>query len=190
MIDLHQISQLIVPVARAAEEAGAEGGSAVSVLGLNAKIFIAQLVNFSVILFVLWKWVFTPVAKRLQDRTEKIEKSLNDVDRINKEKQDFERWKNEEMSKARKESGAVITQSQSEALKIKEQIANETKQQQAQLVEQAKQQIQQEKTQALQSAKAELADIVTQAAEKILREKLTTDKDQKLIKDSLTNLTK
>jgi len=181
------ISTLLVPIAHAAD-AASSSGNPVAVLGLNVQLFIAQLINFGVILFILWKWVFTPVAKKLQERSDKIQKSMNDSERIAKEKQEFEIWKNKEMGETRKQAGEIITQSQLEAGKLKNQLLAETKTQQVQLVEQAKQQILQEKDMALQSAKSELADIVTEAAEKILRHKLDSAKDKELIKESLANV--
>lgn len=180
------ISELLIPIAHA-QEAAANTGVA-GTLGLNVKIFLAQLVNFVIILFVLWKWVFTPVAKKLQERTDKIEKSLNDADRIAKEKQEFQTWREQEMTQARKQASEIITSSQTEAQKLKDQMLSETKAGQAQLVEQAKQQITQEKQKALQEAKGEIADLVTGAAEKILKEKLTSEKDQKFIKETLHSI--
>jgi F-type H+-transporting ATPase subunit b len=180
--------QIFIHVAKAAEEAATESSSPIGTLGINLKLFIAQLINFGVILFVLWKWVFTPVAKKLQERTDKIEKSLNDADRISKEKQEFEAWRNSEIAAARKEASEVINASQTEAGKVKDQILNEAKAQQNQIVENAKIQIQQEKTKALVDAKSEIADLVTNAAEKILKSKLDSGKDKEFIMDALKNI--
>lgn len=187
MIDLQSI---FITVAHAAETATTteSSGGVIGTLGINGQLFIAQLINFAIILFVLWKWVLTPVAKKLQERTEKIEKSLNDADRIENEKHTFEQWRQEEMSKTRKEASGIITTAQTEAGKAKEQIIQQTKEEQSKLVEQARVQIEQEKNQALSSAKAELADLVTTATEKILRRKLDDKKDAELVKESISEL--
>jgi F-type H+-transporting ATPase subunit b len=180
-----------IHIAKAAAEtavAGESSGGVIDSLGLNWKLFIAQLINFSVILFVLWKWVFTPVAKKLTERTEKIEKSLFDADQIAKEKQEFETWKNAEISKTRAEAMGIITQGQSEAVKVKDDILSQAKTEQQKLVEQAKNQILAEKSKSLSEAKTELADLITSATEKILREKLDEKKDKELIRESLKNI--
>src|SRR5574340_228833 len=102
-MDLYHLSQFLIPVAYAAEEAASEASNQglAGTLGINWKLFIAQLVNFGIILAVLWKWVFIPVAKNLAARTEKIEKSLNDADRIAREKEEFAKWREAEMTKVR-----------------------------------------------------------------------------------------
>lgn len=180
---------ILIPVAQAAEAASSENsGGAIGTLGLNLTYFIGQLITFGIVLLVLWKWVFTPVAKKLTERTEKIEKAMNDADTITKEKQDFEKWKNQQMSNARKEASSIVTAAQTDATKVKDQILLTAKQEQEKVVAQAKTQIEQEKNQQLQSAKSELADLITNATEKILRQKLNEKKDQELVKEMLRSI--
>jgi F-type H+-transporting ATPase subunit b len=208
-MDLHhlftQIFQSIIHVAQAAAaaapeaathaaevvaeggtaEAAAEGGGVAGTLGINWKLFLAQFINFAVILGVLWKFVFNPVAKKLGERTDKIEKSLKDAQNIEVQKQQFEAWKNQEMAKVRQQASEVLTAAQNDAGKLKSQNLEQTRQEQQKLVEQAKQQIVSEKERAVNSAKTELAGLVTQAAEKILRKKIDEKTDKELIKQSL-----
>jgi F-type H+-transporting ATPase subunit b len=179
-----------IHIAQAAEEVAHEAASTgvAGTLGLNLTYFIGQLITFSIVLFVLWKWVFTPVAQKLTERTEKIEKAMSDASSIAREKQEFEAWRNEQMSGARKEAAAIVTEAQKEANHAKDQTLLITKKDQEKIVAQAKAQIEQEKNQALQSAKSELADLVTNATEKILRHKLDAHKDQELVKETLKNI--
>ncbi len=183
MIDLNQISQLIIPVAHAQEAAASSGG--IAVLGLNVKFFIAQLINFGILLLIFWKWILPGVTKAMQARTERIEKSLTDADRIEKEKKEFDIWRQAEMGKARTEASSIVTAAQTEAGNAKQAILDQTKQDQQKLVDQAKTQIESEKNKALQDAKGELADLVINATEKILRKKLDSKVDQEYIKESL-----
>jgi F-type H+-transporting ATPase subunit b len=182
MIDFHQLSQLIIPVAHAAEETAPTGIASLGFHGIN---FLGQLVNFLILLFIFWKFILPGVTKGLKERTDRIEKSLFDADRIEKEKKEFETWKNSEMTKARTEASSIVTSAQTEAGKAKQAILDQTKLDQQKLVDQAKLQIESEKNKALQDAKGELADLVTNATEKILRHKLDAKTDQALIKESL-----
>lgn len=183
MID---ISQLIIPVAHAQEAAAPAGG--IATLGLNVKFFIAQLINFGILLLIFWKWILPNVTKALQDRTQRIHRSLLEAERIDKDKKNFEVWKNEQIINARHEANTIVTKAQADTTKIREEALRKTTEDQQKLVEQAKKQIQDEKAQALQSAKGELADLVTNATEKIIRHKLTKEKDEELIKDMLKSL--
>lgn len=179
-----------IEIARAASEtaAGENSGGVLGTLGINWKLFVAQLVNFGIILFVLWRWVFKPVASSLQSRTERIENSLKDADRIEKEKQEFAKWRENEMSNARKQASELITQAKVEAGKTRDELLSKTKQEQEKLVEQAKTQITSEKQKALTEAKSEIADLVVTASEKILRKKLDPKNDLQLIKETLDSV--
>ncbi len=183
---LHYLAQFIIPIARAQETAAS--GNPAAALGVDWRLFVAQLINFGILLFVLWKWAFVPIAKKLEERTAKIEKSLHDADRIEKEKREFENWRQAEIIKTRQEASAVVTAAQSEAQKAKQQIAAETKAEQEKIVAQAKQQIDSEKNRSIAEAKSEIANLVTAAAEKILRKKLDAKADQELIKESLKSI--
>jgi F-type H+-transporting ATPase subunit b len=175
-------------IATAHAQKAAASASPTAAFNLNAQLFLAQLINFAIVLFILWKWVFTPVAKKLQERTDRIEKAMADANSTEKEKQEFAVWKQQEMSKARQEASSIVTAAQSDANKAKDDILHQTKDEQQKLIDQAKKQIEQEKNSQLQSAKAELADLITNATEKILRQKLDPKKDGELIKESLTNI--
>ncbi|MDR3642951.1 MAG: F0F1 ATP synthase subunit B [Candidatus Doudnabacteria bacterium] len=178
---------LLIPIAHAQEAATASSGGIAS-LGLNVKFFIAQLINFAILLLIFWKWILPNVTKALQARTERIEKSLMDADRIEKEKREFETWQKNEMTKARQEASAIVTSAQTEAGKAKQAILDQTKLDQQKLIDQAKSQIESEKNRSISEAKGELANLITSATEKILRQKLDKNSDQELIKESLSNI--
>ena len=48
--------------------------------GLEARLFLFQLVNFLIIVFVLKKFLFAPLKKMLDERKRKIEQSLQDAE--------------------------------------------------------------------------------------------------------------
>ncbi len=176
---------LFIHIAQAAENAAPANQSVIGLFGLNGKLFIAQLVNFGIVFFVLWKWVFKPVAAGLAKRTEKIEQSLAEAQKITDDKLTFETWKQGEISTVRTEAAAIITQAKQEAEAVKLSIADKTKQEQERIINQAKTQIEQEKQNALQEIKSEVADMVVKATETIIGEKLDPKKDEALIKQAL-----
>ena len=67
------MSQEIEFISEANKAVEATGG--LGTLGINGKIFLAQLVNFVLVLIVLWRWAFTPIVKILDKRRDQIAKS-------------------------------------------------------------------------------------------------------------------
>lgn len=175
---------LLIPTAHAAEEAASDQ-SVAGMFGLNLKLFIAQLINFGIVLFVLWKWVFKPVSKALTERTNKIEKSLQEAKQISEEKQTFDTWKNAEMGKVRIEAAQIMTQAKSEAESMRQKLIEQTKQEQGKIILQTQAKLEEEKQKAVAEVKLQIADMVVGATEKILRQKLDEKKDKELIKQAL-----
>lgn len=167
------------------EEHATEEVGIVGMFGINWKLFLAQLINFAIVLFVLWKWVFKPVTKGLSDRTEKIEESLKEAEKIANDRSDFDSWKQGEISTVRTEATAIIAQAKETAESLKADTLKATTDEQNNLIEQAKKRLEQEKAAMMESAKSELADIVVQATSTILKAKIDPVKDKQLIDDAL-----
>lgn len=184
-------TNFLIHVAHAAEAASEASESGVAaVLGLNLKLFIAQLLNFGIVLFVLWKWVFTPVTKALTARTKKIEESLSNAEKIEQDRVEFSVWKDKEIQTARLEAGEIIKKAKTESESLKEKGLQETKQAQSDIIEKTKIQLEAETKQAVNSAKSQLAELITTATEKILSEKIDSKKDKELIHNAVEQLTK
>ncbi len=167
------------------EHAEEEDTGVVGLFGLDWKLFLAQLINFGIVLFVLWKWVFKPVTSGMEARTKKIEDSLLDADKIQKEKILFEEWKAAEMGKARKEATEIISEAKTTAERTKDQIVEQTKLEQQGVLERTQAQLAKERELVVSQAKEQLADLVVGATERLLKSKLNAKTDQKLISDAL-----
>ena len=128
-----------IHIVHAASEAATEAKTGVlGTLGINWKPFLAQLVNFGVVLFVLNKYVFTPIGNKLEERRQRIEKALKDSEDIEKEKHEFEEWKAGAIAEANKKAAEIVAQAQNQASKENTEAVQKTKQEQESVVSQAK----------------------------------------------------
>ena len=157
-------------------------------LGINWKLFIAQLVNFGIVLFIFWKWIVKPLGTTLTKRQERIESGLKNADLMEQEKKNFDVWRQEEMKKARVEAENLIKTTTDTATKMKQEIIAEAHSQSSKIMEQAKASIEAEKIQTLKEVKQEVATLVVTASEKILKTKLDSKKDQELITESIRSI--
>ena len=157
-------------------------------LGINWKLFLAQLINFGIVLFIFWRWVVTPLGKTLTDRQNRIEQGLKNADQTEEAKKKFEEWKAAEMKKVRTEADHILRTTTDTANKIKQDTIVEAHSQANKILEQAKASIESEKVQVMKEAKQELANLVVMASEKILRHKLDPRKDHELINESMKGM--
>lgn len=82
-------------------------GEALHNLGIEGTALIAQIVNFGILLFVLWKFLYTPILKVLDERSAKIAQSQKDAEKIEKA-----------LAKSEKEQEAIILTAKQEADQI------------------------------------------------------------------------
>jgi F-type H+-transporting ATPase subunit b len=180
-------AEAVTEVTSHAAEAEAQT-SLLGTLGINWKSFLAQLVNFSIVLFIFWKWVVKPLGSTLTKRTEKIEQGLKNAEHMEVEKKKFEEWKQAEMKKVRNEADHILRTTTDTANKIKQDTIVDAQNQAAKVLAQAKASIESEKVSMMSEVKQDIATLVVAASEKILRGKLDDKKDKELITESMKGM--
>lgn len=188
---VQQNSSALGEVAKEAVEAAPEVKEGLlGTLGINWKLFISQLVNFGIVLFVFWKWVVKPLGDTLTKRQQKIEEGLKTAELTQTEKENFNLWKTEEMKKTRAEADKVMRQASDSANKIKQETIVETQAQTDKMLSQTRAMVELEKKQLLIDVKKEVAELVIAATENILKSKLDSHKDHALILESIQDADK
>ncbi|MBI2607669.1 MAG: F0F1 ATP synthase subunit B [Candidatus Doudnabacteria bacterium] len=184
-MDLSSIILAATEVAQETTHAEEASGGVLGTLGINWKLFLAQLINFGIVLFVFWKWIVKPLGQTLTERQERIESGLKKAEKAEEDRKKFDAWKMEELKKARVTADEVLRQATDTANKIKQETIFEAQKQSEKILEQAKSTIAAEKDQMVKEVKQEVATLVVAASEKILNSKLDPVKDHALIKESI-----
>ncbi|HRZ95161.1 MAG TPA: F0F1 ATP synthase subunit B [Candidatus Moranbacteria bacterium] len=152
---------------------------------IETNLLLAQFVNFAIVLFVLWKFAYKPILKTLNDRTKKIEKGVKDAETASKKLSEMTEKEKEVLVKARKEAQEIIKKSENEAKKNADGIVAQAKQQNEKMIADAKKMIDQEKEKMLGEVKSEIAGLVVSATEKVIHEKMDSQKDKELIEKAI-----
>ncbi|MDP1620248.1 MAG: F0F1 ATP synthase subunit B [Candidatus Moranbacteria bacterium] len=154
-------------------------------LGIDGRLLLAQLINFVILLAVLYKFAYGPVLKILEERTKKIENGLKDAEESHKKLAEISEKEAAVLVEARKNAQQIIKKSEEAAVKNAEEIIVLAKDQSIKMLEQAKKQIEQEKEKILAEVKTEVAELIMVATGKIIDEKLDSEKDRDLINRSI-----
>ena len=168
---------------QAAGIAGALGS-----LGVDGKLFLAQLLNFGVVLLVMWKWVYTPLLKVMDERSKKIEQGLKDATDAAALRRSADEERDTIVLAARADAKRIVEEAAANADTERVAATARTKTEVERIVTQGKERLAMEKETLMASVRAEAADLVTAVAEKVLREKLDAAADKKLIKDALKDI--
>jgi len=156
--------------------------SLISTFHLDLKLFIAQLVNFSVVFAVLYFFAFKPLVKVMAERSEKIAKSLQDADEIEKRLSATEVEHTDIISAAKKQANLIVEEADKRGEERRGELINKAKEDIGQVINAERAKMDRDKAETLKEIKAEISDLVVLTVEKLLNEKMTSDKDQELIK--------
>jgi len=154
-------------------------------LGIDWKLLIAQIVNFLVLLFVLWKFAYGPIVAMLEKRQKKIEKGLKDAEEAHKKLEESAELQKDILKKARIEAKDIVEKAYMQAEKSKSELAAEAKVQAEKIIVSAKAEIEQEKQKTIAEIKSEIGGLVVAATEKIVGEKIDEKKDKELIEEAI-----
>jgi F-type H+-transporting ATPase subunit b len=159
--------------------------SLVSSFHIDIKLLLAQVINFAIVFAVLYFFVLKPLTKVMKDRTDKIEKSLNEAKEIETKLAQTEDDYMKEITKAKKEAGVILEQAKKTAEENKNATIARAKEEVGQIINQEKQKIQTEKAETLREIKKDVANLVEAALVKLIEEKLNDKKDMEIIRKTL-----
>ena len=156
---------------------------ALSNLGIDWKLFLAQAVNFLILLFILRRYAYQPMLDFLKKRTARIEQGLKDAEAATVRLGEMEAKEKAVLTEARAEARNIIVSAEESARKRDSEREKETKAKVERLLEEATVKIHEEKNTVMTEAKKEIGELIILSVEKILREKIDATKDENLIKE-------
>ena len=96
-------------------------GETLQQLGIQWPKLIAQVVNFAIVLFILWKFAYKPVLNMLEQRRQKIADGMANADKIKAELAATEANRRAILDKANADSNKFIEEARIAAAKVLEQ---------------------------------------------------------------------
>ena len=146
-----------------------------------------MLLMFIIVLVILKKFAWKPILNALEKREKSIEDALLSADRARAEMEKLKADNELVMAEARKERDMMLK----ETKQLSENILNEAKgkagDEAKRIIESAREQIINEKSAAISEIRNQVAELSVDIAEKILREKLKSDKEQHDLLEKLLN---
>lgn len=140
---------------------------------------------FLIVLAILWKWGFPTITKMVRDRQAYINDSLQKAHEANEKLANIQKEGESILQEAREKQAAVLKEATATRDAIVAKAADQAKEKGAQLLSDAKAEIEQEKQQAIREIRAQVAELSVKIAEKIVREKLSSDDKQMELIDKL-----
>ena len=147
-------------------------------------IFWTSLV-FIILLFLLGKFAWKPILKSVKERETKIETALEASEKAREEMAALKSQNEDLRKEALVERDSLLKEAREIKDKIVAEAKNTAKEEGERIVESAREVIINEKMAAVTEIKNQVAALSIEIAEKIVKEKLSTDEKQKTLVDGL-----
>ncbi|MAO88954.1 MAG: ATP synthase F0 subunit B [Dehalococcoidia bacterium] len=150
-------------------------------LGINLPGLVTQLVSFLILFAVLWMVLYKPISKAMGDRSKKIQDSLEAADKAQEEANSSREAMEKQISDSRVEGQKMIANAKDIADRFKEEELVKARDEIKAEKKRAEADIQRERDAAIEGLRREFASIVVDAAEKIVEKSLDQSKHKDLI---------
>lgn len=152
--------------------------------GIQWYALLAQAINFTILLFVLARYVYRPVINLIDARRTAIAESMKQVEEIERKKELVDRERAAILRKADEEGGALLARAKTEAEVIRTEIETAAKAHAGQIVAKGMEQLEIERARLVKEVQDKLAHAIVKSAEKILRREFSKE-DQTSFEDEL-----
>ena len=167
-----------------AEAAQSEG--LFSVLGIDARTLLLNLIAFVILLWVLKKFVFPPLVKAIDSREQAIAASVAAASEAEAKAEQAQAEISKLLADARAEATDIVGFATTEAATMVKDAEDKAKVRAEQIVSDARAQLDADILKARKTLKADAVALVAAATEKVVGEKLDASKDEARIKQALS----
>jgi F-type H+-transporting ATPase subunit b len=159
--------------------------SLVSTFHLDIKLLLAQMVNFAIVVGVLYWFAFKPLLKTMGERSSKIEQGLKEAEEIASRLNETKAEQAEILKQAKIDASVLLEEARTLAEDKKSQMVGKAKEEIGKLIMEEKAKIQEAKDKTLAEIKTEVTDLVIMVVQKVLKEKVNTKTDNEIIAKAL-----
>jgi F-type H+-transporting ATPase subunit b len=153
-------------------------------LGIDWRALIMQLISFSIVFFVLWRFAYGPIFKMLQARREKIAESLANAEKIKADVAKTEIERQKILADAGDKANKLIDEARQAAARVRETETQKAISTAEQIIVKAREAAVQERAQMLASLKREVGRLVVQTTSTVTGKILTADDQKRLAEET------
>lgn len=157
-------------------------------IDINFPILLAQIVTFLMAVAVLWKLAWGPLCNLLKERSDTIKNGLISVEQAKEGARKLEEEYRVRLAQIQGRATELIEQARSSAAKEKEEIIRLAGQEAERLIEKTRLQLAEDKERMLKELRAEVSGLSVAIAEKLLKDCMNKDIQDKLFSDALRQI--
>lgn len=157
-------------------------------LGVELPLLLTQIVNFTIVLILLTKFLYKPILKKLNERKALIEEGLAWTEKAKIEQEKLEKKKLELMKEAREETRVILENARKDAKQLREDILASGKKELAQLRIKQEKEMETKLSHEKNMLRDGTVDIAYEMLKKVLGEIMTSENQHKFILKQLKKI--
>ncbi|MFC1914594.1 F0F1 ATP synthase subunit B [Chloroflexota bacterium] len=150
-------------------------------LGINLPLLIVQIVNFVILLVLLYVFAYKRVMRMLDERSRRVKESMDQAEALKEQTASAEEEIKKQFEAAGKEVQERIARAVRSGEEVKQKTKEEAEQEAEALISRARSDIQRERDEAIGELRKEFADLTIMAAEKVIDRSLDKKAHRQLI---------
>ena len=150
-------------------------------LGINLPTLIAQIVNFLILLGLLYLVAYKPIMRMLDERSRKVKESMEQTELIKQQAERAEEEVKKQIEAASREGQEIIVRAVRSGEDVRQKAQQEARQDAESLIARAQVEIQRERDEAIGELRKEFADLTILAAGKVIDRSLDKEAHRQLI---------
>jgi F-type H+-transporting ATPase subunit b len=154
-------------------------------LGIDLTDFLWQTVNFLVLIYLLSRFLYRPVAAMLEERSQRIHDNLEAANKALEQVADANRERDELLASTRTEIQQMMTTAQQVADRIQSDARTSAQQEAQRILDAARQEAEAERAQAMAELRREVASLAVMAAERVISRSLDDQAHRQLVEQFL-----
>lgn len=174
-------------LAAAAEQPGAFE-TIQKTFGLNGPFFIAQVINFFLVIFILKKFAFGPIQEMLVQRSNRIEEGEEKLKRIEQQLAESAKTTEAAIAKANEDAQRLINEARDSAAVLSEAKAQEAIGQAQQILAKAEAAAKTERAQIAAELKQEFGRLIVSTTAQVTGKVLTAEDQSRINKEALVKV--
>ena len=163
---------------------------ALTKLGINPLLLIAQIVNFLILLWILNRFLYKPILKLFKDRSSKIEDGIKTAENLKKQAAEAEERHRQYLEEAKKEAHRIIEQATKLGDEEKKKIIEMANEEARKIVDKTMQEINAEKQNIMAEIKKEVGEMVVTLSASMIKKKLDEKSQRTLIEEAIKEVEK
>lgn len=158
--------------------------------GFDLKLFIAQIINFLILAYILKRFLYKPILSVLKEREKKIAKGLEDAKNAQLALDEAEKKKNEILKETQTQAEKILELAKTQSRQIKDETLQTTKEEAENIINQARTQAQLEFKKMQDQARNLSLDISHSVLQRLIKSLFTKEEQSKILGRALAQLKK